>query len=574
MPSHAFLKGCEKMKTITIDVIKGTADVHAVEGDVGVKVIITNTPQEWKNCTVFALITQDSASHHTKVINNEFDVPSAFTDANKAFKIGVYAVGADGSRDVRPSIWIRVESSDFTTDDIEITLQNIGDILDLQAQYTKCEKAEEARAKAEEVRQENESARIEAENNRKTELIDIKTRLSDAETDIDNLENGKVEKIENSDTVNLIYAESPDGKGTKSVRNTQGASPKSIPIRGSNGELIVRKNPSIPDEAVSKEFVETAIANKVDKVEGYQLSQNNFSDNECMKLIGIEDNAQKNVQSDWNTSDTKSDAYIKNKPVIDQTYKSESKNAQSGKAVAEAIAKLVDGSPEALDTLFELANALGNDKNFATKVMDAIGKKVDKINGYGLVNVDYSFSLDNPEASIVLKINNYGGSPEEIEFFSKETSERLFSSKADVAYVENFKEQLRIGQFPVEYATNADYAYFDFHGRAITETYAEKTEVFNQFPDDDIPVPNTEYILGIISDLAIRLPITANKGDVVYINFISGEDPTTLTIDTTYAYDFELIPEPKMVYEIFGKYNGRKWMLAYAEYNISDDDLI
>ena len=63
--------------------------------------------------------------------------------------------------------------------------------------------------------------------------------------------------------------------------------------------------------------------------------------------------------------------------IIDQSYNALSENAQSGKAVAEAIANLVNGSPEALDTLHELANALGNDENFSATVMEKIGKKAD-----------------------------------------------------------------------------------------------------------------------------------------------------------------------------------------------------
>lgn len=42
----------------------------------------------------------------------------------------------------------------------------------------------------------------------------------------------------------------------------------------------------------------------------------------------------------------------------------------------QKIAGVVDGSPEALDTLYELAKALGDDSNFATTVMDQIGQKL------------------------------------------------------------------------------------------------------------------------------------------------------------------------------------------------------
>ena len=51
------------------------------------------------------------------------------------------------------------------------------------------------------------------------------------------------------------------------------------------------------------------------------------------------------------------------------------------------VAGIVDTAPEALNTLNELAAALGDDPNFATTVMTEIGKKVDKtttVNGHAL----------------------------------------------------------------------------------------------------------------------------------------------------------------------------------------------
>lgn len=42
----------------------------------------------------------------------------------------------------------------------------------------------------------------------------------------------------------------------------------------------------------------------------------------------------------------------------------------------QVVTALVDGAPEALDTLKELASALGNDANFSATVMTEIGKRV------------------------------------------------------------------------------------------------------------------------------------------------------------------------------------------------------
>ena len=148
----------------------------------------------------------------------------------------------------------------------------------------------------------------------------------------------------------------------------------SAEVLGTGPNLLTRL---LLEMAQVKESVENLDLTKVDKVDGKELSDENYSLEEKEKLSGIETGAEVNIQSDWEEIDETSDSYIKNKPIIDINYDSESENAQSGKAVAQAIAKLVNGSPEALDTLHELANALGNDENFSATVMEKIGKKAD-----------------------------------------------------------------------------------------------------------------------------------------------------------------------------------------------------
>jgi hypothetical protein len=55
---------------------------------------------------------------------------------------------------------------------------------------------------------------------------------------------------------------------------------------------------------------------KVDKETGKELSSNDFTDALKTKLLGIEDGAEVNIQSDWSQSDNTADDYIKNKPVL------------------------------------------------------------------------------------------------------------------------------------------------------------------------------------------------------------------------------------------------------------------
>jgi len=54
---------------------------------------------------------------------------------------------------------------------------------------------------------------------------------------------------------------------------------------------------------------------KVDKVVGKELSSNDFTDEQVIKLDGIEEGAEVNVQADWEQSDDTQKDYIKNKPT-------------------------------------------------------------------------------------------------------------------------------------------------------------------------------------------------------------------------------------------------------------------
>lgn len=58
--------------------------------------------------------------------------------------------------------------------------------------------------------------------------------------------------------------------------------------------------------------------------------------------------------------------------------------------VEEKVAALVNSAPETLNTLDELAAALGDDANFATTISTQIGGKVDKVSGKQLSTNDYT----------------------------------------------------------------------------------------------------------------------------------------------------------------------------------------
>lgn len=68
--------------------------------------------------------------------------------------------------------------------------------------------------------------------------------------------------------------------------------------------------------------------------------------------------------------------------------------------VDSKVASIVNSAPETLDTLNELAAALGNDPNFATTIATQIGTKVDKVEGKGLSTNDYTDSEKNKLSGI------------------------------------------------------------------------------------------------------------------------------------------------------------------------------
>ncbi|WP_252214393.1 hypothetical protein [Clostridium sp. VAP41] len=69
--------------------------------------------------------------------------------------------------------------------------------------------------------------------------------------------------------------------------------------------------------------------------------------------------------------------------------------------VLKKIQDLIGTAPDTLDTFKEIADALGNDPNFAATIMNALAGKVDKVNGKELSTNDY----DNTEKSKLSDVN-------------------------------------------------------------------------------------------------------------------------------------------------------------------------
>lgn len=143
------------------------------------------------------------------------------------------------------------------------------------------------------------------------------------------------------------------------------------------------------------------VSNKVDKVAGKGLSTEDYTTAEKQKLAGLSNYDDTEIQAEVDAK------YEKPSTGIPKTDLASDVQASLGKAdtalqssdlegyattddVDDAVAALVSSAPQTLDTLNELADALGDDPNFATTMATQLGNKVDKETGKGLSTNDYT----------------------------------------------------------------------------------------------------------------------------------------------------------------------------------------
>ena len=219
-----------------------------------------------------------------------------------------------------------------------------------------------------------------------------------------------------------------------------------ISVNGWEGSAKLTGTPTAPTAAsgtnstqiATTAFVQTATNSKVDKVTGKGLSTNDYTTAEKDKLASIENGANKTI-IDTALSSTSTNP-VQNKVIntkinsiqSDIDNKVPSSRSINGKAltaditlsasdvgalpnttvipsinglatetyVNNKVAGIVDSAPATLDTLNELAAALGDDPNFATTVATQIGNKVDKVDGKGLSTNDYTTAEKNKLSGI------------------------------------------------------------------------------------------------------------------------------------------------------------------------------
>lgn len=358
---------------------------------------------------------------------------------------------------------------------------------------------------------------------------------------------------------------------------------------------------------------------------GYSMNITDVNGSKAIEIVnGKPGDDGTSVTHQWNgtilsvtSASGTSSADLKGAPgkdaVTEQTYNPASTNAQSGKAVAEAIENKVDKesgkslstndfTDEHKDMIEEFQFNLGDLSNLKTDVTDNLvgalnelyDLKVDTIYGKGLSSNDFSDEyvemLEENNVHIGTMTNLKTDNTDSIVDAINEIYDTKISHSDVVHSWENMTNSTT--QVP-------SVAFMDIVTNELVELGFEDrkdTQISDEPSDDYFPTAkavadyvnsrtrsktldaitdalqvNTEYYLGRVPSLHLSFPTSAKKGDVVYINFETGMDEVSLSVDlTNTTTEFDLIPAPNTGYEIFGKYNGSIWIINYSEYTVSE----
>lgn len=163
--------------------------------------------------------------------------------------------------------------------------------------------------------------------------------------------------------------------------------------------LYYRKSPNVVIDIINSKgtIIHSLDSNEdADTLQFYYLSANTFDkNNDCYFVFSLKEDAP----ADGVYGVYQFHLINMGDPIL--TYADVDKKVDKKEISKYALISYVDGkvagivnsAPETLDTLQELAKALGNDPNFATTVATQIGKKVDKTDGMTLTHNDLTNEL-------------------------------------------------------------------------------------------------------------------------------------------------------------------------------------
>ena len=181
------------------------------------------------------------------------------------------------------------------------------------------------------------------------------------------------------DTVYLTYESEGDTVEGEDVNNLQDA--------------VIETQAALNDEAKRAGTAEQKLAGdlqaEITRAKAAEKSNREAIGAEAVRATGVETDLKKNIDENMKVVT----AELVNRYTKDKVFTKEE--------VLARIEEIIGSAPEALDTLKEIAEALGNDPDFAGTMTKELAGKVDKINGKGLSANDYS----DAEKAILADVN-------------------------------------------------------------------------------------------------------------------------------------------------------------------------
>lgn len=187
-----------------------------------------------------------------------------------------------------------------------------------------------------------------------------------------------------------------------------------------------------------------------------------------------------------------------------------SKTVANTEFVHGVVSDLVNGAPDALDTLQELATALGNDPNFSTTILNKIGEKESKTDA----QIEYK-RLQDAIPTKVSQLSNDSGYQKTAEIPVASQTQNGYMSKGDKAKLDGIKEG----------ATNVtDYV------QSVTESNGKITVTKGGGDSTIINLIDTFYPIGTVYISADK---TKTKADFPFMAYGTWEEvPANLVLQT------------------------------------------
>jgi len=205
--------------------------------------------------------------------------------------------------------------------------------------------------------------------------------------------------------------------------------------------------------------------------------------------------------------------------------------------VTTAVSNLVASAPSTLDTLNELATALGNDANFATTIATSIGTKQAQLNGTGFVKVTgTTVSYDNSTYLTSASLTGYipyTGATGNVALGNYELGAKyviaegsaglggVISIKQDAAYVAKGNGYSSIA---------SSFVAFDFYGYTGASTYKNFTLRFDGLTNNtrrQYTLPDSDGTLALTSNIPTNNNTLTNGAGYITSSSLSSYLPLT-----------------------------------------------